>query len=335
MSRVHYFQRYSQRENVVTNNVLLLFSRLYHHSTLVFESVLNALEGEPNIEIGPDFDQQSVGEHSVPDGVITQSSFKIIIETKLRDEYDTDQLFRHLAAFKDEERQILLNLAPEKLPSKALKNLESRIRSDADGRWRRVQIISTTFESIIDIARGELPEHASEMQELVSDFEEFCSLEGLLPTDKFKLRVMACGTTLEDNFKYDLYYDRAERGYQKHAFLGIYSDKTVQGVGRVKNIVRADYYDGKLDVIPHGQPISEPERERIVGAMADAERFGYDIYSDHRFFLVDKFHHTDFKKTSLYGLQRSRYFDLREVLGDDIPDGADRLAERLRGRTWQ
>ncbi len=34
MSNIHYFPRYSQKENMVTNNTLLLFSQLYNNSTV-------------------------------------------------------------------------------------------------------------------------------------------------------------------------------------------------------------------------------------------------------------------------------------------------------------
>jgi len=53
MSTIHYFQRYSQKENMVTNNTMLLFSRLYHHSTNQFNQFLktfNRFVGE-NIHI--------------------------------------------------------------------------------------------------------------------------------------------------------------------------------------------------------------------------------------------------------------------------------------------
>ncbi len=40
MSEIHYFQRYSQKENVITNNTLLLFSRLYNHSPQKFNLFL-------------------------------------------------------------------------------------------------------------------------------------------------------------------------------------------------------------------------------------------------------------------------------------------------------
>ena len=41
MSSVHYFQRYSQPENVVTNNTLLLLSQLYNYSPKKFSEMIN------------------------------------------------------------------------------------------------------------------------------------------------------------------------------------------------------------------------------------------------------------------------------------------------------
>lgn len=43
MSKIHYFQRYSQKENVVTNNTMLLFSRLYSNYPFRFECVVGSL----------------------------------------------------------------------------------------------------------------------------------------------------------------------------------------------------------------------------------------------------------------------------------------------------
>ncbi len=74
MSKVHYFQRYVQRENVVTNNTMLLFSRLYHHSPLKFKKFLESLI-EFEVEVGVNFSQQERNLSSTPDGIIAQESF--------------------------------------------------------------------------------------------------------------------------------------------------------------------------------------------------------------------------------------------------------------------
>ena len=43
MSQVTYFQRYSQRENVVSNNTLMLLSRLYFNNPSLLGDMLNDL----------------------------------------------------------------------------------------------------------------------------------------------------------------------------------------------------------------------------------------------------------------------------------------------------
>jgi hypothetical protein len=113
MAGIHYFQRFSQKENVATNNTLLLFSRLYHYSPLIFAKCLTEMLGDKDIEPGIMFTQQMWSENSVPDGIINQSAFKIVIETKLSHLFNLDQLQRHLSSFHNEERKILLLLGTE------------------------------------------------------------------------------------------------------------------------------------------------------------------------------------------------------------------------------
>lgn len=107
MSKIHYFQRYNTKENWITNSTLLLFSRLYHESRAKFETVINTLlaDGNVSLNIGLNFNQQLWGQHSVVDGIVSQDSFKIAIETKLYDNFTADQLNRHLDAFGDGHSQ--------------------------------------------------------------------------------------------------------------------------------------------------------------------------------------------------------------------------------------
>ena len=95
MGSIHYFQRYSQKENVLTNNTLLLFSRLYQHSPISFQNFLNDLL-DLDVDAGISFSQQIKGQGSVPDGSLTQTSFRIIVETKLHENFSVGQLKGHL-----------------------------------------------------------------------------------------------------------------------------------------------------------------------------------------------------------------------------------------------
>ncbi|MGH2638107.1 MAG: hypothetical protein ACRDF4_02305, partial [Rhabdochlamydiaceae bacterium] len=116
MSDIHYFQRYSERENVVTNNTLLLFSRLYNASPQKFSSFLKELLDLQENIIGARFSQQvrTKDIKGIPDAEIFQESFRLLVETKLYYEsFNTQQLKRHIGHFKAEEIKVLLLLSPE------------------------------------------------------------------------------------------------------------------------------------------------------------------------------------------------------------------------------
>ena len=130
MSKIHYFQRYHQKENVVTNNTMLLFSRLYHHSPKKFEMFLQSIvDSSIELKIGVRFAQQEKSSKSVPDGIITQHSFKIAIETKLGNDFGTAQLLNHLECFKDEEVKILIALSSRPFETSNLENLKERVKN--------------------------------------------------------------------------------------------------------------------------------------------------------------------------------------------------------------
>ncbi len=55
MTQIHYFPRYSQRENFETNNTLLLLHRLYDYNRFRFEKFLSSLLRDAATEAGNDF----------------------------------------------------------------------------------------------------------------------------------------------------------------------------------------------------------------------------------------------------------------------------------------
>ena len=70
-------------------------------------------------------------------------------------------------------------------------------------------------------------------------------------------------------------------------------------------------------------------------AKADGDSHGYDLRTiEHRYFVVDKFHETDYKKITPRAPMGTRIFDLTQVLNTkDIPEVAI-LAEKLKELTW-
>ena len=65
-----------------------------------------------------------------------------------------------------------------------------------------------------------------------------------------------------------------------------------------------------------------------------AKKYGYDM-TNSRYFVVDEFYETDFKKETPYAPMGSRMFDLTEVLGTDKLPSTKDLADQLRKKTWR
>lgn len=90
--KVHYFQRYHSKENVATANTMLLLSRLYYYSTDKFYNFLKSEYFDSSFEPELEFNIQAKGKNSVPDAIITQAGFQIVVETKITDWFYSNQL---------------------------------------------------------------------------------------------------------------------------------------------------------------------------------------------------------------------------------------------------
>ena len=103
------FRRYSQKENFVTNNTLLLLLRLNQYNRFKFQNFMESLCGDQEeIQLSTSwlhFQQQKATDKSVLDGFISQDSVKIAVETKLFDSFDLTQLENHLTVFKNEQHE--------------------------------------------------------------------------------------------------------------------------------------------------------------------------------------------------------------------------------------
>lgn len=171
----------------------------------------------------------------------------------------------------------------------------------------------------------------------MSDYLNYCYTDGLIPvSDSWKyLKMRLAGTTLDFNVSAGVYYDNAERGFRAHDFLGLYKNKSVRAVGKVIARITAVETEDGVKYNPEFGDLTDERKETISKAMADGDSHGYDLRSiEHRYFFVDKFYETDFKKITPRAPMGTRIFDLTQVLGtEDIPDTED-LALRLTEETW-
>ncbi len=339
MSNITNFPTYSSSENIATNHTILLMSRLYSHSAEKFQMFLSSLiDTDEGVETDVYFGQQERQPDSVPDGIIYQKSFRVIIETKTSGIVGPDQLRRHLEGFSDEDQQFLLVITTEKLDHHVQGDLQDVVAKFNQDRSGKVVPVDVTFRDIVDVFRETIEKWDVELQNVIDDYEMFCVERHLISRQHCLLRAVPCSHTMLLNKEYNIYYMPADRGYQPHAYIGLYADKRIQSIGKVdKNVeVQCDLEDNTLEWVA-GDPLSMEEQDRILNVVHEAfDRFGHRLSEDTRFFLVEKFYDTSFRKKSMGGMRGARYFDLSDLLDnhDQLPSAED-IALELEGTTWE
>lgn len=331
MSSIHYFPRYSQKENLVTNSTMLLLSRLYHYHGGKFARVLSRIleDEKADLDVGVRFGQQEKGKEGIADGVISQASFQVFIETKLHDNFLASQLKRHIEGFNPAYQQhILLALSKSEVDDHLRKKVTAYLKESDKGT---VTFASTTYADIIRLIRAELAEYEVEMNELVDDFEAFCQENQLLALGDHRMLAVTAGKSLPDNRKWGIYYDPANRRHNlSFTYLGLYKNKAIRAIGKVKKTVYCDYVDG--DLVPtRGEKLdlTTEERQTIIETIEQTDY--YNLERGEKFILVDKFYETEFKGTT----RGKRYFLFSEMEGYEQGMGAEDIAEWLRGKSWE
>lgn len=337
--KITYFQRYHSKENVATANTMLLLSRLYHYSSEKFFRLLktNFLNDSSNLEVL--FNLQERGKKSVPDATITQESFKIIVETKMSDWFYSDQLVRHLESFSDEKHKVLISIAPELMDKEKKYDFEKQLTDYNSHIENPIIHFNTTFELLANAVQDVIePDRDYEMQDVLDDYLEYCYHDNLITgSDSWQyLRVALARTTFDFNCANNIYYVSAQRGFRAHDYLGLYVNKSVRAIGKICAIIIAEKTpDGMKYKCERGE-LSERRKELIQKSIEDGYTHGYDLTShSHRFFFVEQFYETDFRKATSGAPMGARVFNLTEILGTETLPPTDSIAESLKKCSWQ
>lgn len=337
MSKIHYFQRYSARENVVTNNTLHLFARIYSYSPTRLSWLLSELVDEA-IELGIEMRQQVTnGEaqkkgksYGVPDGSITQSSFKLLIEAKVTAPPSVSQLLKHAESFQGESQRILLLLTTQKLTEVEAAEFQRLITDQHAG----VTFRNVTYEDVCDAARGLFKEHEDEMIDLVDDYTRYCAEERLFDPSPYLMRVVPCGKSLQINRRHGVYFAPSDHGYTRHAYVGIYANKRVRFVWKLDSVFDVRFENGKLEkVFVEGRDTSDYDQAIVASIHEAKEICGYNIAKGCRFFCGRPIA-TNYVKASSGGLMGARFINLRKVFGTTELGGIEDIAERLTNKEW-
>ncbi len=311
MAEVSYFQKYSQKENHITNNTLLMFRHLYRLSPLKFEAFLHGVFGDDKVKIGVIFQQQTKGSSSIPDAVISQKSINIFIEAKAEGSLYLEQIERHIKTVSDKDLSkgtgILLGLTKEKLSEK-----DKELFSDTCEE-KGIQFIASTYLEVISILRSLSSEYELELVEIINDYEEFLRNSDMLP-NPFNMVIFPCGTSWKENIEYGVYYEGANKLKANASYIGIYTNKKITHLGKIKGTVCCKVENGDL-VVDGGNAetgsISEEEYNKILCMINNTNYYalGEDF---ERYYIIEKLYETNIRKTSSGGVMGRRYLDLRD-----------------------
>lgn len=182
--QIHYFQRYHSKENVDTSNTMLMLSRLYNYNADRFFLMLNSLilgeKESPEIT----FDLQVAGDESVPDAVISQKSFKIVVETKLYNQFTKQQLVNHLNQFGAEDIKVLLTIDPKPMKRQLSDELEEELKKfnkeNMDRLVHPIKHVNLTFEQLVEAIEEVIDERDTEIMAVLEDFKNYCFDEKLM-----------------------------------------------------------------------------------------------------------------------------------------------------------
>lgn len=149
--------------------------------------------------------------------------------------------------------------------------------------------------------------------------------------------VVTTGTSFEDDIKTNIYYCKSEKIKEQCEYIGLYKDKSVRAIGKIKKVIEATKIKGKLNVkLFYGEPITEEDKKKIEDCINKSiTLFGCDIGArSHKYFIVDKFIETDYQKKSANGIMQNKYFDLYKRLEVKELPSVEEIAEKLKDIEW-
>ncbi len=237
--KIHYFQRYHSKENVATANTMLLLSRLYSYSSDKFFSFLKSQYFSDSFEPEISFTLQKKNNESIPDAIISQESFKIVVETKMSDWFHTDQLIHHLGSFSNEKYKVLLTLAPVLMNDKTKSEFETELAEYNRANSCCIMHINTTFEELANAVSDVIDDRDYDMQSVLEDYIDYCNTDKLIiSSDSWKyVRMQLSNATFEYNFVHNMYWVRSSVNFRSTDYIGLYRNKSMCAIGKISSII--------------------------------------------------------------------------------------------------
>ncbi len=329
------FADYHGNENSVTNYCGLMLKLVFQESPKLLYQLLDILfEGEAEVPfIGPTFEQQNAKQrkksHSIPDLVIKQESLQILVETKLTDWYHEDQLENHVAGFSDRvvsKVLILLCNFEDKNCNQVRLNFKARMKTE-----RNISVVEVTFE---DLLKG-LTEVCitPQLQEYLTEFEEYLDRKALLPSWKYRLDVVNCGGTKNEILEGSVYMCPNRGGQYRHErarYFGAYWDKNVRYIYNLDAIVVCNInFQGYELKWKNDTTVSDKDLFELAEANISKYRSEEIRQNGIQVFLLSNQKEVNFTKDTKGGLFGSKkYFMISDATDIDC------CADLIREKKW-
>lgn len=331
--RISQFQKYSQKENTVTNNVLLMLSRLNDINVGYYKSIIERLnDGIIQYHPQPIFKQQIGKGAGVIDGYIEVKPSKIVIETKLSSKESIEKLLKYAKVFNENSQNQLWHLSSVKFDEYEIIKINEELKK----KYPKLNIlfINLLFNDLIENLESIYEEnmHDMELRLLLEDFSEYCFESDLISNEKYLLLFVPTGYSYDWNLKHKIYYCPTNWHRKKFKYFGLYHQKSVRTISEIETTIVANY-DSKTKKLTTQSKGHEKEQEERLKTGLD--ELGKD-HSGLKYYILPKTstYETDFRKISHGGIQGYRYKDLRDYLTLN-DDDLKLIAEKLKKVTWK
>lgn len=328
--RISLFSGYEQYENRTTNYCLLVLKLIYEENPKTFAEVLALLLNDESLLniVGVQFFQQSKKENSTPDGLITQESFAVYIETKHGDWFYDDQLERHIKNLSKEPatKKILIALG---LFDESVTNKFSKIKGIAESS--DILFTSLSYEQFISVLSTPELLMSKRLQDTAKELRAYLDENGQLPKWASYLDVINCAGIPEDILLHNVYMCPATGGAYSHyrcKYFGMYKNKAVIKIAEIRSVV--DVLSQNEAIIKWVNTPNENNEDILREAINKVINARPDEYPT-RVFLLGELHDTSFVKDSPGGMLGSKqYFDISKVNAKDPKE----LAQKLSSLKW-
>lgn len=323
------FSGYSQKENRVTNYVLLILRILYEESPNYLSEVLNELlpDDVSNI-VGVSFNQQVKKLSSIPDGVISQKALSIYVETKNYDWFYDSQLEKHLEALNKEDSGAKVLIVLGNFEADIESRFDSIRTANKEKYSNSIYFEAVTFENFLNALNALTLSKI--LQDAVTELEYFFDEQNLLPKRKGLLDVVNCSGSYNELTEHGVYLcptRGAAYSHKRCKYFGAYRKKEVTLVADIRAVIDIEL-DGENHIawcnVDTSPDLLVKEASELVENLRPESR-------STRVFLLGERYNTKFIKDTRGGMQQSKlYFNVSSLETED----ANQLASMLENKNW-